>query len=198
MKHLIVFALLCAACATLSPAAAPSSQLGELTRRRDDAISRLHEYREKGVFPTSADGMPLSVFRDAHGVRCPMAQLIHDSGRDDLVNAVVARNNELRLADVHEGPLYDWMLHSGLTLDEIAMVQGALQDDVMSRFRFIENPRMELVAAHARVAGRLEMAETALRNATPHILASIAALADAPHVSTGPVVPHDAIASAAR
>src|ERR1041385_4914849 len=93
MRHLIVFALLCAACVTLSPTASSSSQLGELTRRRDEAIARLQEYRKNGVFPTDAGGMPLSVFRDAHGVRCPMAQLIHDSGRDDLVNAVVAKDN---------------------------------------------------------------------------------------------------------
>jgi hypothetical protein len=85
---------------------------------------------------------------------------------------------------------------TGLTLDEISMVQGALQDDVMARFRFLENPRMELVAAHARVAGRLEMAETALRTATPQVLTSIAARADEPYVSTGPVVPHTAVATA--
>ena len=38
-----------------------------------------------------------------------------------------AENNEVRLADVQEGPLWDWMIGSGLTHDEIAMVQGAME-----------------------------------------------------------------------
>jgi len=195
MNRTIMFAMVCSACATTTPPTTTSpTQLAELATHRAQAISWLHQYREAGVFPTGDAGRPLSVFRDPHGVRCPMAELIHDSGRDDLVDAVVAQNNTLRLADVHEGPLYDWMLHSGLTLDEIAMVQGALSTDEMSE---LYPPRLALLRdqpTHARVVGRLEMAEVALRTATPHVLSSIAERAAAPHVITGPVVPHAAVA----
>ena len=197
MNRLIMFAMLCSACATTTPLTAPSPGLADLATHRAQAIAWLHDYRQAGAFPTGDNGMPLSVFRDRRGVRCPMAELIRASGRDDLVDAVATRDNALRLADVHAGPLYDWMLHSGLTLDEIAMVQGAMRDDELENFAFA-SPRLALRAgqiAHARVVGRLEMAEAALRTATPHVLASIADRAAAPHVATGPVVPPTAIAS---
>jgi hypothetical protein len=197
MNRMIVLAMLCSACATTPPPTAPSAAVADLAAHRAQAIARLHDYREAGAFPSGDSGRPLSVFRDRNGVRCPMAELIHASGRDDLVDAVVAANNTLRLADVHAGPLYDWMLHSGLTLDEIAMVQGAMRDDELENFAFA-SPRLALRAsqiAHARVVGRLEMAEAALRAATPHVLASIAERAATPHVATGPVVPPTAVSS---
>jgi len=143
------------------------------------------------VYPTDEAGMPLSVFRDAKGVRCPMAELIHDSGRDDLVDEVAKTANDVRLADVHTGPLYDWMLHSGLSLDEIAMVQGAMSVEELQQMR--ESQQIHLVAARAEVRGRLASIETALQNGTGHALAVVAAKADAPHVATGPVVPKTAI-----
>ena len=92
-----------AACSTAKPHApvTPTDTTVELAARRAQMIGWLHDYAVAGVYPTDAAGQPLSVFRDANGVRCPMAELIHKSGRDDLVDAVVAENNAVRLADVH-------------------------------------------------------------------------------------------------
>src|SRR5262249_42523664 len=97
---------------------------------------------------------------------CPMAELIHKSGRDDLVEAVKKEANAVRLADVHEGPLYDWMLGSGLTQEEIALVQGAANID----FQWMQEQPMslQLVEAKAEVRGKLETAEMALRQDTGH------------------------------
>jgi hypothetical protein len=180
-------------CSTTRSAAPtlPTGEIAELAARRAHAIQALHAYREAGVYPTDESGAPLSVFRDAKGVRCPMAELIHDSGRDDLVDEVAKTANNVRLADVHTGPLFDWMLHSGLTLDEIAMVQGAMTVEEM---QMMEATRATwLAAAKAEVRGRLATAETALQNGTGHALTVMAAKADAPHVATGPVVPKMAI-----
>jgi hypothetical protein len=56
-----------------------------------------------------------------------MAHLIAASGRMDLVDKVARENNTLQLADVTGGPLWDWMLASGLTREEIIRIQGIMR-----------------------------------------------------------------------
>lgn len=182
----LVPGLVLAAC-TARPAAQSPRPIAELAARRAQMIQWLHEYKEAGVYPIDGAGMPLSVFRDARGVRCPMAELIHKSGRDDLVDAVAAQANDLRLADVHAGPLYDWMMESGLTLPEIAMVQGAMNVD-LGPLEYVPEQREILQAsARAEVRGHLATAEVALRDNTAAGLERIAA---APHRPTaGAIVP---------
>ena len=41
----------------------------------------------------------------------------------DLVKQVAEQNNFIRLGDVKQGPLMDWILTSGLTQDEIVAIQ---------------------------------------------------------------------------
>jgi hypothetical protein len=181
--------LVCSACSSVKPAAPTIStaEVTDLAARRAQALHWLHDYRERGVYPTDNAGMPLSVFRDGKGVRCPMAELIHMSGRDDLVDEVAKTANDVRLADVHTGPLYDWMLHSGLTLDEIAMVQGAMTFEEMREVQVEQE--MILAAVRGQVAGKLAMAEVALRNDTSTALQHAADQVRAPFVASGPVVP---------
>jgi hypothetical protein len=190
MKWLTVMMI---ACSAAKPVAAPK-QTTELAGRRAQMIGWLHDYYVAGVFPTDASGLPLSVFRDDKGVRCPMAELIHESGRDDLVEAVVREDNAVRLADVHEGPLHDWMLGSGLTEDEIATVQGAMSFDQIRMQELVEQPR---IVAQGEVRGRLEMAEAMLRANTGHALeVAVAQLPQGVNVAApirGKVVPASAI-----
>ena len=44
-------------------------------------------------------------------------------GHDRLVDKVAEQNNFIRLADVSQGPLMDWILTSGLTQDEMVAIQ---------------------------------------------------------------------------
>ena len=163
----LLFALALAACSiTPKPVAEPAASSSELAMRRAHLISWLHDYRVAGVFPSDG-ARPISVFVDERGVRCPMAEMIHMSGRDDLVEAVHHENNALRLADVHSGPLFDWMLASGLTQEEAVLVQGAM--NIEPGPWMIESQASQL--ATAAVAGKLEMAEAALRSATATSLA---------------------------
>jgi|SRR5688572_24501759 len=147
MKNLLVLALVVAAAAcggasrptTATTAAlatvSDDALLDAMTARRAEAVERLHAYRVAAVYPTDDAGLPLGVFRDARGVRCPMSELIYQSGRADLVDAVVRTDNALRLAEVHDGPLMAWMLESGLTKEEIVEIQGAMELD----YTFLEN-----------------------------------------------------------
>jgi len=171
MNRTVMLSLVLAAgCATASasPPMSPAHTAVELAARRAQVLEWLREYRLAGAYPTDASGRPLSVFVDAKGVRCPMAELIHKSGRDDLVEAVTKEGNAVRLADVHDGPLHDWMLASGLTQDEIDLVQGAANID----FGWMQNQEWTIQVAQgtAEVRGKLETAELALRQGTAHSL----------------------------
>jgi hypothetical protein len=146
MKNLIVLALVVAAAACggasrtstttqTAAGAADDALLDAVTARRAEAVERLHAYRVAGVYPTDDAGLPLGVFRDARGVRCPMSELIYQSGRADLVDEVVRTDNALRLAEVHDGALMAWMLESGLTKEEIVEIQGVMELD----HSFLEN-----------------------------------------------------------
>jgi hypothetical protein len=201
MRHqlsLLALTSLFACSATRPPVASPTDPTVELAARRAQMIGWLHDYRERGVFPLDASGRPLSVFMDQNGNRCPMAELIHKSGRDDLVAAVVKENNAVRLAEVHEGPLYDWMLASGLTQTEIAMVQGAADIDY-TMYQF-EEVNTQLAAAKAEVRGKLETAEVALAGGTASGLVVAAQQLGHRHVAdlamakiAGKVVPKNAL-----
>ncbi|HEX5059667.1 MAG TPA: hypothetical protein VFV99_09925 [Kofleriaceae bacterium] len=130
-------------------------------------ISWLRDYYEAGVYPTDEGGRPISVFKDARGVRCPMAELIARSGHEDLVDEIAAIDNKMRLADVKDGPVFDWMAESGLTIEEIAMVQGAMDIDYtwmrqQPNIEIQRQPNGEIILARGQVRGRLETAVTAL------------------------------------
>ncbi len=169
MKRTLAMILLvgCAAGAQrVAPTPAPSPHAVELAARRAQMLGWLRDYTVAGVYPTDAYGRPASVFVDDKGVRCPMAELIHKSGRDDLVAAVHVEGNAVRLADVHDGPLHDWILSSGLTQEEIALVQGAANID----FEWMQGQELaiQLAQGTAEVRGKLETAEMALRLDTAH------------------------------
>ena len=170
---------------TVAHVAPPTTSHAQLAAHRAEMraqlIEWLGEYAEAGTYPTDANGWPLSVFRDANGVRCPMAELIYRSGHAELVEAVVASNNALRLADVQDGPLAAWMAESGLTRDEIIMVQGAANIPMMVDRRPLE--QVQIAAATGRVHGRLDTAAVALRDHTPDSLAALAAAATRDHTT---------------
>jgi hypothetical protein len=167
-KWILVLALCACQSAPRSTMTTTTGFAPELAARRAQMISWLRAYYEAGVFPTDADGKPISVFKDARGVRCPMAELITRSGRGDLVDQIAMVDNKLRLADVHDGELHDWMASSGLTIEEIAMVQGAM--DIDYAWMRQEAPNAEVIMARGQVRGRLETAVTALNANTAHSL----------------------------
>lgn len=94
-----------------------------LTKQRDTQIERLRTYAASEQYAVNdGDGLRF-VWRDEQGRLCAMANLVDASGRHDLVDEVAANENDLQLAMVTDGPLYDWMLTSGLLQEEAQLVQ---------------------------------------------------------------------------
>lgn len=96
----------------------------KLAAMRADNLARFRAYQQGGVFPSNTfDQRKLNVWMDAEGHLCAAATIINASGQSDLVQQVAEQSNFIRLADVKQGPLMDWILTSGLTQDEIAAIQ---------------------------------------------------------------------------
>lgn len=132
----------------------------ELRAARKKQIARLQAYAEKGEFAMNIRGRGLAfVWRDDAGRLCAMAHLVDASGRSDLVDRVAKEDNDLQLAGVTEGELYEWMLRSGLTKEEIQLIQEPAfeipNNDSAARLQAWETKRKR---EHlASVAERLEM-----------------------------------------
>jgi hypothetical protein len=95
-----------------------------LAKARAANLVAFRVYQRKGVFPSNTfTPGKLNVWLDADGNFCAAATIIQLSGKDDLVRKVADQNNFIRLGDVKQGPLMDWILTSGLTQDEIAAIQ---------------------------------------------------------------------------
>lgn len=95
-----------------------------LVKARAANLAGFRAYQIKGTFPSNTfKGRKLNVWLDEAGNLCAAATIIKMSGQDDLVAKVAEQNNFIRLADVKQGPLMDWILSSGFTQDEIAAIQ---------------------------------------------------------------------------
>jgi hypothetical protein len=95
-----------------------------LVKARATNLAAFRTYQAKGVFPSNTfKPGKLNVWLDEDGHFCAAATIIKMSGKEDLVNKVAEQNNFIRLADVKQGPLMDWILTSGFTQAEIAMIQ---------------------------------------------------------------------------
>ena len=95
-----------------------------LIQVRSSNLNAFRTYQQTGVFPSNTfKGQKLNVWRDEDGHFCAAATIIKMSGNDALVDRVAEQSNFIRLGDVRQGPLMDWILTSGFTQEEIAMIQ---------------------------------------------------------------------------
>jgi hypothetical protein len=107
-------------------AADTSSLSAEQRARRAQHLVRLAEYRDRGVFPRRYSGPPGLVpeFRDVHGTRCAMGELIYLSGETQLVDDVAATANSATIAELSADPrLTRWLRENGMTVEEAGRVQ---------------------------------------------------------------------------
>ena len=104
--------------------------LGPAERRwRVRLVDELHRYWTRGRFPRNTYVDRRSpVFVDRDGTRCAVAQLIHASGRGDLVERVAATHNTAYVAELAgDAELVRWLDEHGLTAAEAARIQPAYE-----------------------------------------------------------------------
>lgn len=94
---------------------------------RSRLTSMLASYRDRGVFPHNYDfpGQAVPYFVDRKtGTLCAVAHLLESTGRRDIVDRVVAANNNVWVAELAaDTALARWLDDNGLTLDEAARIQ---------------------------------------------------------------------------
>ncbi len=128
----------------------------KLIANRATNVASFRAYVNRGVFPSNTyRNGKLNVWIDQAGNKCAAATMINDWGLGDLVTRVAEQNNFIRLKDVRQGPLMNWMLMSGLTQEEIVAIQ---EPGFMVRQREPEMPpRPILVDADLRKAEDLRL-----------------------------------------
>jgi HEAT repeat protein len=98
---------------------------------RTELLDVLKAYVDRADFGVQSED-PLAripKFVDSEGRRCAMAELLHATGRDDLVASVRDTNNEAWVVDLAgEEPFLEWLAAHGLALDEAARIQGPSMD----------------------------------------------------------------------
>ncbi|MGE0545984.1 MAG: hypothetical protein AB7O24_16080 [Kofleriaceae bacterium] len=95
-----------------------------LLEKRAQSVAWFHAYQAKGVFPNNTySDSTLNVWKDLAGNFCAAATIMRSSGAIALVDRIAEQNNFIRLADVRQGPVMDWILTSGLTQEEIVAIQ---------------------------------------------------------------------------
>ena len=129
----VVGAMAASAVASPEPTVIDRDQVRkELAEQRKLNLKRFRDYRRAGIYPhnTYENGM-LNVWRDDEEHLCAVANLIAKQGLDELVNTTASGDNFVKIAEVTSGPLLDWVLTSGFTQEEIAMIQWPTwaQDD---------------------------------------------------------------------
>lgn len=100
------------------------SARARLAQTRARHLDELRAYWQAGQFPINEEMVRVAnIFKDDSGKLCAVANMMAKDGLNDLIDQTAKTNNLIRLADVHEGPLYEWMMESGFTQEEIAMIQ---------------------------------------------------------------------------
>ncbi len=84
----------------------------------------LHEYWQVGLFPINSNHENRQpYFIDDHNTYCAVGYLMKMSGADAMAKAIHHTQNFNYLVDIHYPDLMNWVAHSGLTLDELALIQ---------------------------------------------------------------------------
>jgi hypothetical protein len=142
-----------------------------LAARRALQIERLVAYRKAALFPRNRVRLGIiNVFRDEAGLLCAVANMIFLDGRLALVARTAKENNHVQMGKLTSGPLHDWILTSGFTIEEIAAIQ--LPDRPIGHgidWEELENAR--IIAHLERVEERLARdTETSLNAAVDRLI----------------------------
>lgn len=118
----------------------PTNHLNKTQRRsRRQMIHLLENYRNAGNFPKNYYREARTpVFIDEHGTHCAVSYLLQQTGHENVAKQIAATNNYAWVKDIHDPALVAWQAESGLTLDELKLIQGAY-DSYLDNALFLWN-----------------------------------------------------------
>ena len=145
-----------------------------LAARRAHNLAAFRAYAKAGVYPHNfVRPGPLNVWRDADGHLCAAATMIDRDGKHDLVADTATKANHIRLLDVTDGALLDWMLTSGLTIEEIDRIQAPAMAPVEPQRDWRKDEDARLRVSYAATDRWLaDHANAGLDTATDRLMAS--------------------------
>ncbi|MEQ8764361.1 MAG: HEAT repeat domain-containing protein [Planctomycetota bacterium] len=120
-----------------------SQWTAEQRAARLENLERLAAYRDRGEFPKNIDFPDRRVpyFVDGDGTRCAMAHLLDLSGGEELVERLAQEANHAYVAEIPDDPeLLEWIPRLGLTLDEVAFIQGPSRGRWTENFNPVDTP----------------------------------------------------------
>lgn len=96
-----------------------------LTKERGILLDVLHRYGVASNFPknTHHPDERRAYFIDDYGTHCPVACLLTFTGNDALARRISSEANFALLRDIKTEGLSEWQKASGLTVDELALIQ---------------------------------------------------------------------------
>lgn len=95
-----------------------------LASHRRKNVAAFRAYAQRGKYPHNhVTSGALNVWIDEDGRMCAAATMIFRSGAKKLVRDIARTDNNIKLGDVTDGKVMDWILTSGLTQDEVATIQ---------------------------------------------------------------------------
>ncbi len=145
----------------LAPAVDREAVRAALAANRDANLAAFHAYQVAGVFPSNTfKPGELNVWRDRDGHFCAAATIIKASGQGALVAQVAEQNNFIKLGEVKQGPLMDWILTSGFTQAEVAVIQKPFRP--VSERPSVERPSVVDAKLRAAETQRLAAIYTAI------------------------------------
>lgn len=129
-----------------------------LIQNRAANLARFRAYQQKGSFPSNVyTGGALNVWRDRDGNFCAAATIIRASGQTALVDQIAEDDNFIRLATVTSGPMLDWILTSGLTQAELALIQRPFRP--VANRPSTEEPAVVAISPHLRAKETARLAK---------------------------------------
>ncbi len=95
-----------------------------LKKQRAKNLDILYSYWQKGLFPVNDmhEGRQ-PYFIDKYNTYCAVGYLIQQTGADDVAKEIAATQNYSYLEDITHPKLMNWVAHSGLSLEELALIQ---------------------------------------------------------------------------
>lgn len=93
-------------------------------KSREATLNTLHSYWQNGIFPTNdkyVNRQPC--FIDKYNTYCAVGYLMQQSGADEIAKDISKIQNYSYLSDIFHPAMMKWVAASGLTLDELALIQ---------------------------------------------------------------------------